>query len=287
MSIAKDREIFQNESDAGSIEDIPVGRRALGTKIDAAFIWNTNCLSKYSGKQKKIFNNLIRGSIWLLWIAPSTAFAAPLSHDDFLKLATQCAPVSSLAILEAVARTESDLDPWILHDNTMGQMYAPETLSNAITTLKQWVNRGDSVDIGLMQINSENLDALGITASMALDPCVSLASGATILRAAYGGAGDTPAEQQVALLMALSRYNTGSPFKGIMNGYARTVMNNAGMAMPLKLPWKKPMIPQVDQNEAPTWNVSATGTYAQTHGASWLVVLEPIPAQNADFVTPK
>jgi type IV secretion system protein VirB1 len=141
------------------------------------------------------------------------------------------------------------------------------------------------VDIGLMQINSANLPALGISATDALDPCVSLAGGAAVLRAAYGG-GDTDAQQQVALLLALSRYNTGTPFKGIMNGYARAVEQNtvpdASLSSPsaLSTATNVSSAPAVDPNAPPAWNLWATAAYARSHGSSWLVTSNSDPGQH-------
>jgi type IV secretion system protein VirB1 len=63
-------------------------------------------------------------------------------------------------------------------------------------------NSNGSIDAGLMQINSENWFWLGLTAETALDPCQSI-------RAAG------------SLLVSLSKYNTGSPTRGI--GYALAV----------------------------------------------------------------
>ena len=177
--------------------------------------------------------------------------------------------------LAAVARTESGLDPWALHNNTTGVSETPASAQAALADAWAWVGQGDSVDIGLMQINSANLSALGMTARTALDPCASLAGrGAAVLQAAYGG-GTTNADSQVALLEALSRYNTGSPLKGIMNGYVRTVMANAdSAALPAPL-GVKARTPPVDPNAPPSWDISATGAYAQSHGAAWLISLAP------------
>jgi type IV secretion system protein VirB1 len=130
--------------------------------------------------------------------------------------------------------------------------------------------RGHSVDLGLMQINSANLPALGMTIGAALDPCSSLAGGAEVLRAAYG-TGPVPTRQQAALLMALSIYNTGSPLKGIMNGYARQVMRHADEAASGFS--ASPLPPAIAPDMPPAWDVSATGSYARTHGAPWLVPL--------------
>jgi type IV secretion system protein VirB1 len=217
--------------------------------------------------------------IMLLCAIPVATLAAPLSQTQFALLASRCAPAMPGETLEAVARTESGLDPLVLHDNTTGQHEKAGSLGAAVAEADEWVGHGNSVDIGLMQVNSANLAPLGMTVADALDPCISLAGGAAVLRAAYGD-GNTQAEQQVALLMALSRYNTGTPFKGIVNGYVRTVLENVGKvaeARPIPLsPGQTPIF--VDPNAPPSWNVSATGAYAQRHGASWIIDLAPSPA---------
>jgi type IV secretion system protein VirB1 len=210
----------------------------------------------------------------MAWGVPIAACATPISAPAFASLAERCAPAVPAKTLEAVARTESGLDPWALHDNTTGVSEIPASQDQAQADAAAWISRGDSVDVGLMQINSANFGALGLTASAALDPCASLARGAAVLQAAYGG-GTTTAEQQVALLMALSRYNTGSPLKGIMNGYAHTVMVNAGSdPVPTPATGSSQTTPVLtDPSAPPAWNIAATGTYAQTHGAPWIVSL--------------
>ena len=198
------------------------------------------------------------------------ASASDVSAARFSVLAARCAPAVPEWVLGAVARTESNFHPWRLHDNTTHASDDPPSLEAAETEAAAWMAAGHSVDLGLMQINSGNLPALGMNVSEALDPCASLAAGAAVLRAAYGG-GPVKAGQQAALLMALSIYNTGSPLKGIMNGYARTVMRNAS-AVPLSAPLPQAQ-PDATPDMPPAWNVSATGNYTQVHGAPWLVPL--------------
>jgi type IV secretion system protein VirB1 len=221
----------------------------------------------------------------IFYLPESQAFAAPMSSADFNTLAAKCAASVPVGILAAVARTESGLDPLVLHDNSTGASIRPDSLSAAQIDARQLVGRGDSVDIGLMQINSANLPALGISAANALDPCVSLAGGAAVLGAAYGG-GDSTAQQQVALLLALSRYNTGTPFKGIMNGYARTVEQNAvpddGLSPQSSISTKVNMSAAyaIDPNAPPAWNLWASAAYARSHGAPWLVTSNSNTAQH-------
>ena len=159
----------------------------------------------------------------MLCVVPGAARATPLGSADFVALAGRCAPAIPVATLEAVARTESGLDPWALHDNTTGVTEAARRARTALHDAWAWIGRGDSVDVGLMQVNSANFSALGLTARSALGALRFACRGRC---GSAGGLwwGKTTADQQVALLMALSRYNTGSPLKGIMNGYARSVM---------------------------------------------------------------
>ena len=203
-------------------------------------------------------------------VSPLPVSAASITDADFSKLAAHCAPSVPEWVLRGVARTESNLRPWILHDNTAHLGANPPSLVAAEAEATAWIGAGHSVDLGLMQINSRNLSALGMSVSNALDPCASLAAGAAVLRAAYGGR-PVGTGRQAALLQALSVYNTGTPLRGIMNGYARAVMHNADEAfattsVALAEPLAAPDAP-------PSWDVSATGTYTQTHGAPWLVPL--------------
>lgn len=90
------------------------------------------------------------------------------------------------------------------------------------------VNRDHSTDVGLMQINSKNFGWLGLTEADALDPCKSIKAGAEVLT-------------------AYSRYNTGSPIRGITNGYAEAVAGakvavvpSTPLALPRSSPFSKP-----------------------------------------------
>ena len=223
-------------------------------------LWPTAC-----------YNCLVAGALVCLVAAhPSPALAATSSDVDFANLAARCAPAVPEWVLRAVARTESNFYPWMLHDNTVHASDSPASLAAAEVEANAWIAEDHSVDLGLMQINAANLPALGLTVHEALDPCASLAAGAAVLRAAYGD-GPVGAGQQAALLMALSIYNTGSPLRGIMNGYARTVMHNAGEAIaPVSLAPAGAISPP---DMPPSWDVSATGIYTQAHGAPWLVPL--------------
>ena len=206
----------------------------------------------------------------------SAAMAAPLAAPQFDRLAASCAPGVALDVLRAVASKESHFDPLALHDNTRKFTRMGADAKAAATLAQSWIASGDSVDIGLMQINAPNLPRLGLTVAQALDPCLSLAAGAAVLRDAYHQ-GASQAEQQAALLIMLSRYNTGRPLAGLVNGYVGDVIGAAPPATPARNQMVAQSEPAV--STVPDWDVWANASFAQAHGAAWLVDLsEPTPS---------
>lgn len=62
-------------------------------------------------------------------VTPAPVWAASMSSTDFTALAARCAPSVPVETLAAVARTESGVDPWALHDNTTGASIRPDSLN--------------------------------------------------------------------------------------------------------------------------------------------------------------
>ena len=148
----------------------------------------------------------------------------------FAQLAAHCGPAVHVETLAAVARTESGFNILAIGDNTAGAAHAPATPAEAIATADALLARGHALDLGLMQINSANLVRLGMTVADAFDPCKSIAGGARVLADGYRPA---PGEDgQPALARALSRYNTGSPVRGLANGYVARVQASAAQVVP-------------------------------------------------------
>ena len=119
-----------------------------------------------------------------------------------LALALQCAPAVDPHMIVAIGQRESALDPLTIHDNSTGQVLHGDGVVQAAAQL---ISAGHSVDLGLMQINSRNLDLLGLPLRDAFTACKSV-------------------EAAAKLLALFSRYNTGSPTRGMANGYATRVM---------------------------------------------------------------
>jgi type IV secretion system protein VirB1 len=126
-----------------------------------------------------------------------------LTVQAALALALQCAPSVDPHMIVAIGQRESQLDPLTVHDNTTGQVLHGDGVVQAAAQL---ISAGHSVDLGLMQINSRNLDMLGLPLRNAFSACSSV-------------------EAAAKLLSLFSRYNTGSPTRGVANGYALRVMD--------------------------------------------------------------
>jgi len=178
-------------------------------------------------------------------------------------LAARCAPGVAPESLLSVARTESQFDPLAIHDNTSGVSFNPAAAAIAITIAKVLIERGHSVDLGLMQINSANLARLGLSIPDAFDACRSMRAGAQVLREDY----------RAALRDALSRYNTGDPDRGISNGYVARVEASARIVVPAisgtvrtvpspARPGASPPAPPA----SPRWNI-----FAQSGGPQFVV----------------
>ena len=139
---------------------------------------------------------------------------------DLPILYAECAPQVHPKTMDAVVQVESDGRVLALKVNRLRpQPPQPATADVAVQTAEAWIASGYSVDIGLGQLNSRNLAALGLTVRAALDPCTNLRGAAAILAANYAGAVQRVGEGQLALGMALSAYNTGSYDRGFNNGY--------------------------------------------------------------------
>jgi type IV secretion system protein VirB1 len=143
-----------------------------------------------------------------------------------LACAANVAPVT----LEAVMRVESGGNPLSINVNHLtGPQPRPATLAEAVATAQAYVARGYSVDLGLMQVNSRNLAALGVTIEQVLDPCANVRAGAAILTANYADAVRSRGEGQGALQAALSAYNTGSFYRGFEDGYVARYYGPGGV----------------------------------------------------------
>lgn len=141
-----------------------------------------------------------------------------------------CAPNIAPVTLEAVIRVESGGNPLAINVNGLRVQPSPAaSAAEAAQIAEGYILRGYSVDLGLMQVNSRNLVALGTTVERVLDPCTNVRDGAAILTADYAEAAHTRGDGQPALQAALSVYNTGSFYRGFANGYVARYYGPGGV----------------------------------------------------------
>jgi type IV secretion system protein VirB1 len=193
-----------------------------------------------------------------------TVLASPLSKASFNQLASSCAPGVEIPTLRAVAAVESHFDPLAVRDNTTHESWTPFSLSAAAALTRDRLKLGHSVDIGLMQINSGNLASLGIGVEDALDACHSLDAAHRILQNAFA-AGSSEAERQAAILITLSRYNTGKSLAGVANGYANQVISSQSAPLTGNFALQKA------PNTPPQWDIWGTSGAEPT---SWVVTAD-------------
>ena len=104
-------------------------------------------------------------------------------------------------------------------------------MQTKIHTLEGWLRHCErlhpqNIDMGLGQINSENLTRLGMTVDEVFDVCKNLSAAALILEDNFTRASAKEGAPQEALKKALSAYNTGDFARGIKNGYVQKVSTN-------------------------------------------------------------
>ena len=147
---------------------------------------------------------------------------------DFLALAQQCAPSVHPQTMAAIVKTESGFNPYAIGVNKGAAQLPrqPKNKAEAITTAKVMIESGKSIDMGLGQINSDNLARLRITVEDVFDICKNLKAAAEILVGNFTRASAKHASPQTAPRQALSAYNTGDFTRGIQNGYVLRVSAN-------------------------------------------------------------
>ncbi|WP_130731214.1 lytic transglycosylase domain-containing protein [Komagataeibacter xylinus] len=163
-------------------------------------------------------------------------------------LAQSCAPDTAPRTLMLLAAQESAGMPWAIHVNGPYRLpRPPASLAEATATVRWLAAHGHDFDTGLLQVNSRNATRLGLDPTALLEPCRNLRVASLILHECYRAALPGAASPQAALRHALSCYNTGSPTRGLRNGYVDGLLARAARpAAPETL-----MIPALEAPPAP------------------------------------
>ena len=137
-------------------------------------------------------------------------------------LIEQCKnPIVPTKIVKMIVQEESSKNPYAVNVNKDGKSFIsfiPKTKNEAITIAQSYINAGFSVDVGYMQLNSDNFKQLNTTLENALEPCKNIYLSSTIF---YNFYKDTSKKDSsiTRVQKSLSAYNTGSYEKGFENGY--------------------------------------------------------------------
>lgn len=130
-------------------------------------------------------------------------------------------PIVPTKIVKMIVQEESSKNPYAVNVNKDGRSFIsfiPKTKDEAITIAQSYINAGFSVDVGYMQLNSDNFKQLNTTLENALEPCKNIYLSSTIF---YNFYKDTSKKDSsiTRVQKSLSAYNTGSYELGFKNGY--------------------------------------------------------------------
>ena len=130
---------------------------------------------------------------------------------DLLALAVLCGPLVDPSTTMRVIAVESAGHAYAVHDNTNGKTYDAASSRGAATVAGILLRAGHRIDVGLMQINYDAwLKPTRWSVERAVDPCMNIRLGTTILSANYAHALKRSGTSSEALYRALSQYNSGS-----------------------------------------------------------------------------
>lgn len=144
-------------------------------------------------------------------------------------LAAQCGPVVHPATTTAIIRIESGGHPYAIHDNTTHKTYKPSSKKEAQWTAYRLLLQGHSIDMGLMQVNSQHIGDMNIDYRNLFDACYNIRTGTQILAGFYRKYYRSGARPEAILLLALSGYNTGTPYSG--RAYINRILLAAGSSV--------------------------------------------------------
>lgn len=205
-----------------------------------------------------------------IWVASSyspnsfdSRYYGPVPTENLLGTAQpvlvkgDVADMVSPDLVKKIVNVESGGHPYALHVNGANLSLKSKSAQEAEALAQKYIQRGYSVDMGLMQVNSRNLPKLGFTVRDMFDPDKNIQAGKQIFAEFHRAASERYHDKHSVLRAALSAYNTGSFTRGIDNGYVAKYTGE-----PVRL---RRIPPQPDPRQA------TTVVYVRRTG------LEPVP----------
>lgn len=172
---------------------------------------------------KSLYLTITITFLWSYSISKQVYASQPMVASDLKSLIQSCTPSGYHSLLFKVVKKESSKRPYVIQINGAHLSRQPSNKDEAIQLIQSLKLSDYTFDIGLAQINSQHFQPgrifsnLGYVPEDALDPCLNLQMSAALIDEAFSRTG--------SLVQALSIYNTGSPVRGIRNGYVRAVLN--------------------------------------------------------------
>lgn len=158
-----------------------------------------------------------------LSLLPGISLAYQLNDSDLKRIIASCTPSSYHEILFKIAKKESSKRVFALNVNGKKLKKQPKDMAEVREILKELKGSKYTYDMGVWQINSSHFrkdgafGSLGYKHEDAFNVCTGAKMAAFILDEAFGRVGTVTG--------ALSIYNTGSPTKGLKNGYVASVFS--------------------------------------------------------------
>ncbi len=139
-------------------------------------------------------------------------------------------PNVDIDIVQRIMKVESNKQKFSVNVNSEGKSlisFSPDTKEAAKEIANKYISEGYSVDVGLMQFNSNNLKLntfSHLSIDDLLDPCKNIKAGSDIFYLAYENTNPNLTKQE-RINRALSVYNTGNEKSGFDNGYVAKYNN--------------------------------------------------------------
>lgn len=144
---------------------------------------------------------------------------------DITALFQICNIIIAPSIAHGIIDVESKGDPYAINVNAPNFAITKHAdKAEAVAYAENLIRLGFSIDMGLAQINSKNLESLNLTVSEVFEPCNNLTAMQKVFLRGYDMRGDKGMSAKEKKVAALSRYNTGDKAKGVANGYVDKIM---------------------------------------------------------------
>ena len=200
--------------------------------------------------------------------AANTRPAATSQRVLFSQLAQQCGKDVHPDTLQAVARVESQFNPYAIGVVNGALPRQPRNMAEAVAAAKMLHAQGRNFSMGLMQVNRYNLAAYGLNYETVFQPCNNIRAGAAILSACFkraGGNGQTDLQKAFSCYYS-GNFKTGfrADFKG-QPPYVVKILNAARVNHPQQM--LAYSVPAINTSATPALPVKTSGkvmTHPQT-----------------------